>query len=109
MRPPGQFHGFIEPSETSGTGIVSLVGTVTIRANAVGTYIGGGFFFPGANEWGGLSGLDTVGGGGGAFTSGATGFGGIYTVVPEPGMISSIGFGLVAIGAMTRRNRRKES
>ena len=84
-------YGFFGTSKT-GDGNPALVGTVTIHADAVGTFAGGGFQYPGVDGFLGSGGGGTVPVSGGAFT-----------VVPEPGSALLMAAGLVGLAAAGRR------
>ncbi len=86
-------YGFFGISKT-GDGIPALVGTVTIHADTVGAFQGGGFQFPGVDGFFGSS-------GGGA----AEVIGGGFTVVPEPGTALLLGAGLSGLAMAGRRKR----
>jgi hypothetical protein len=75
-----------------GTGVSSLVGTVTIHADAVGNFSAGGFMSPGVDGFLGTSGADTV------LVSGAS-----FTVVPEPSTIVLLAAGVAALARKSRR------
>jgi hypothetical protein len=89
----GSYGFFAQPGKT-GDGIPSLVGTVTIHTNALGTYVGGAFVDPVLDGFLNLGGADAVNITGGAFT-----------VVPEPGTAVLMLLGLGGLGVMGRRSR----
>ncbi len=89
-------NGFIATPGT-GDGSTSLIGTVTITANTVGTFDGGGHFYNGTSFFGA--------GGSGAGT-GPTVTGGAFTVVPEPGTALLMFLGLGGLGVMGRKSRK---
>ena len=86
-------HGFFGVSKT-GANAGSMVGTVTITADANGVYQGGGFIFPG---------LDGIFGSGGNLNPTVTTA--AFTVVPEPGTAVLMLLGLGGLGVMGRKNR----
>ncbi len=79
---------------TQGSGVPSLVGTVTLRADSFGTYQGGAFQNPG------IDGFLGTGGSVGVSVSG-----GDFTVVPEPGTALLAGLGLCMLAARSRSTR----
>lgn len=83
--------GFFGASKT-GDGTPSLVGTVTIHADAAGVYEGGGFQYPGVDTFAGS-------GGGGVVPYS----GGDFTVVPEPGTALLMALGLSGLAVAGRR------
>jgi len=86
-------HGFFGVSKT-GANLGSMVGTVTVTADANGVYQGGGFIFPG---------LDGIFGSGGDLNPTVTTA--AFTVVPEPGTAVLMLLGLGGLGVMGRKNR----
>jgi len=84
-------YGFFGTSKT-GDGVPALVGTVTIHADTVGTFAGGGFQYPGVDGF--------LGSGGGGVVPVS---GGAFTVVPEPGSALLMAAGLVGLAAAGRR------
>jgi len=85
--------GFFGVSKT-GANAGSMVGTVTITADANGVYQGGGFIYPG---------LDGIFGSGGDLNPTVTTA--AFTVVPEPGTAVLMLLGLGGLGVMGRKNR----
>lgn len=83
-------YGFLE-SET-GDGIPSMVGTVTITADASGLFTGGGYLQPGVGAFGNSTVLDFV-----------TINGGQFTVVPEPSTALLLILGMVGLTATWKR------
>jgi hypothetical protein len=86
-------YGFFGIAKT-GQGIGSMVGTVTVTANAAGVFEGGGFIYPG---------LDGIFGTGGELATTVTTA--AFTVVPEPGTAVLMLLGLGGLGVMGRKNR----
>ena len=85
--------GFFGVSKT-GANAGSMVGTVTITADANGVYAGGAFIYPG---------LDGIfGSQGEVATTVSTA---AFTVVPEPGTAVLMLLGLGGLGVMGRKNR----
>ncbi len=60
-------YGFFASSQT-GDGDTSLIGTVTVQADAAGTFTAGGMIYPGVDGFLGSAGADTVTVSGGSFT-----------------------------------------
>ena len=87
-------YGFGGVGAKTGNGAPSLVGTVTIHADTVGTFEGGGFQDPGVDGF-----LGSGGGGSVPFS------GGDFTVIPEPGTALLMGAGLAGLGIAGRRKR----
>jgi hypothetical protein len=86
-------YGFFGISKT-GANTGSMVGTVTITADANGVYAGGAFIYPG---------LDGIfGSQGEVATTVSTA---AFTVVPEPGTAVLMLLGLGGLGVMGRKNR----
>lgn len=91
----GQY-GFGLPLTTpvTGNGNTNVVGTVTITADAAGTYLGGGYVGP-FEGWGSVStGADPD-----------TNVGAAFTVIPEPGTAVLMLLGLGGLGVMGRKGR----
>ncbi|HIG69598.1 MAG TPA: PEP-CTERM sorting domain-containing protein [Myxococcales bacterium] len=86
-------YGFFGTNRT-GKGVGSMVGTVTITADANGVYQGGGFIYPT---------LDGIFGSGGEIATTVTTA--AFTVVPEPGTAVLMLLGLGGLGVMGRKNR----
>ena len=86
-------YGFFGVTKT-GKGVGSMVGTVTITADANGVFAGGGFIYPG---------LDGIFGSGGEIATTVTTA--AFTVVPEPGTAVLMLLGLGGLGVMGRKNR----
>ncbi|MBW2293302.1 MAG: PEP-CTERM sorting domain-containing protein [Deltaproteobacteria bacterium] len=88
--------GWIDPGVAGfriGTGIPSVVGTVTIAANALGVFAGGAILIPDVDGFGRSGVLD-----------GTTTFSpASFTVTPEPGTALLLGIGLVGLAAGQRR------
>ena len=75
-----------------GTGVPSLVGTVTIHADASGSFQGGAMQLPGIDGFLGSGGADTVS------VNAAS-----FTVVPEPSTAVLIAMGMATIAVVRRR------
>ncbi|MCH7869512.1 MAG: PEP-CTERM sorting domain-containing protein [Myxococcales bacterium] len=78
-----------------GDGVPSMVGTVTITANTLGSYSGGAYLHPG---------VGTIEAFGTAYDVTITG--GAFDVVPEPGTALLMMLGLGGLGIMGRSNRK---
>jgi hypothetical protein len=83
----------------TGTGITSVVGTVTIAANTVGVFDGGAFLIPGIDGF--VTGVveDTT-----ATFSTAS-----FTVAPEPGTVLFVGTGLIGLAIGRKRLHQRPS
>jgi hypothetical protein len=86
-------YGFFGVNVT-GKGVGSMVGTVTVTANANGVYEGGGFLAAGTDAF--------ANSGGEIATTVSTA---AFTVVPEPGTAVLMLLGLGGLGVMGRKNR----
>ncbi len=91
---PGQLVGplgFFGVSAT-GDGVPALVGTVTIHADALGGFTGGGYQYPGVDGFFGSAGGGVV-----------AVLGGDFTVVPEPGTGALVGLAMAGMAVVARR------
>jgi len=93
--PVGIGYGWFGQGIKTGNGNTNIVGTVTITANTIGAFDGGGFFLPGVDGF-------VVGGIAEASTATAASF----TVVPEPGTALLMILGLGGLGIMGRKSRK---
>ena len=100
LPPPGPVSGlFGFLADATGSGTTSMVGTVTIVADANGEYVGGAYLQPFVAAFEEGPGLpDTVTINGGDFTVG--------TVVPEPGTALLVALGLAGLAAKRSRPKR---